>query len=166
MHEVTSALAVEMLLVTGAAADREDAATHVEQALASGRAAEIFARMVQELGGPADLLENAGHLPSAPVIKPCIPPEGTLLAVDTRAVGVAVIGLGGGRSRAGDPIDYSVGLTEVAALGEAVGPERPLALVHARSAHEADRAIDALLDAASVGSGDAQAQPTIKERLS
>ena len=52
--------------------------------------------------------------------------------MDVRAVGLAVVALGGGRLRETDPVDHAVGLTEVAAPGERVGPgERPLALVHA-----------------------------------
>jgi thymidine phosphorylase len=164
-HEVTTALAVEMLLVTGMEDDAGVAAQRVERALESGEAAERFARMVSELGGPADLFEAQGHLPTAPVVEPCIPDTGTLLAIDTRQVGIAVIGLGGGRVRAGDPIDYSVGLTDVAALGEMVGPERPLAMVHARSKADAGQAIDALLAAATTGSGPVEQPVTVKQRF-
>jgi thymidine phosphorylase len=65
---------------------------------------------------------------------------------------VAIIGLGGGRARESDEIDHAVGLTEVAAPGERVGPgERPLAMVHARDEAEAQRAIAALKAATTVG---------------
>ncbi len=110
--------------------------------------------MVAELGGPSDLLEHPDrHLPSAPVTVAAEPPEpGVVVGVDTRAVGVAIIGLGGGRARETDPIDHSVGLTEVAAIGEHVGPgERPLALVHARDEETARLAADALRVAYTVG---------------
>jgi thymidine phosphorylase len=74
------------------------------------------------------------HLRAAPVARAVEPGEpGTVTAVDVRAVGMAVVGLGGGRARETDPVDHSVGFTEVAALGELVGPgERPLAIVNAR----------------------------------
>jgi thymidine phosphorylase len=61
--------------------------------------------------------------------------------VDVRAVGVAIVALGGGRTRETDPVDHAVGLTEVAAIGERVGPgERPLALLHARDQAAFDQA--------------------------
>ncbi len=66
--------------------------------------------------------------------------SGVLVAVDTRAVGLVVLALGGGRRRAGQAIEHAVGLTAFAAVGEAVGPERPIALVHARSREHAERA--------------------------
>jgi thymidine phosphorylase len=165
VHEITTALAVEMLLVSGMEDDERVAAQRVERALDSGEAAERFARMVSELGGPAELLEGQGHLPTAPVVEPCIPTAGTLLAIDTRQVGIAVIGLGGGRVRSGDPIDHSVGLTDVAALGEIVGAERPLAMVHANSEADARQAIDALLAAATTGEGTVETAVTVKQRL-
>jgi thymidine phosphorylase len=86
---------------------------------------------------------------------------GTVVAVDVRAVGMAVVGLGGGRARETDPVDHSVGFTEVAALGEAVGPgERPLALVHARDEVAADRAAEALRRAFALADGGADPTET------
>src|SRR4029450_12005732 len=113
----------------------------------SGDAAEHFARMVVELGGPADLLERPdAHLPQAPL--PVGAPaerDGVVAAVDVRAVGLAIIDLGGGRRREDDAIDHAVGLTEVAAPGEQVGPQaRPLAIVHARDEASAAHAAEAL----------------------
>ena len=68
-----------------------------------------------------------------------------MAAIDVRAVGIAIVNLGGGRAREDDIVDHSVGLTEVAALGERVEPGgRPLALVHARDDDSARRAADAV----------------------
>jgi thymidine phosphorylase len=62
-------------------------------------------------------------------------------AIDVRAIGMAIIGLGGGRTRAGQAIDYAVGLTDIARIGELTGPgERPLAVIHARDLISAFRA--------------------------
>ncbi len=162
LHEVTRALAVEMLLVGGSETDPAAAGKRVDRALDSGQAAERFARMVHALGGPADVLEAGAGLPAAPLVKPCVPSYGTLLELNTREVGLAVVALGGGRVRADDPIDYGVGLTEMAAPGVTVGPDCPLALVHARSEADADRAVDTLLAAATVGSGRREAAPVVK----
>jgi thymidine phosphorylase len=110
--------------------------------------------MVDELGGPADLLERPDeHLPSAPVTLAAEPAEaGTVSAVDVRAVGLAVVGLGGGRMRETDEIDHAVGLTDVAAIGEQVGPGgKPLALVHARTEEDARRAATALRESYTLG---------------
>jgi thymidine phosphorylase len=79
---------------------------------------------------------------------------GTVSAIDVRAVGVAIVALGGGRTRETDPVDHAVGLTEVAALGEPVAAgERPLAILHARDEASAEQAASALRAAFSVGDG-------------
>ncbi|HET7426181.1 MAG TPA: thymidine phosphorylase, partial [Gemmatimonadales bacterium] len=115
LRSVTLALCEELLRLGGI--EGADPA----QALDSGAAAERFERMVSELGGPSDIL-GRDHLPHAPVTIEAFPDEaGVLERVDVRAVGVAIIGLGGGRARETDEIDHAVGLTEVAAPGERVG---------------------------------------------
>lgn len=114
----------------------------IEAALTDGRAAEVFARMVTELGGPADLMERPdAHLARAPIVRP-VYPEGTgfVAGTDMRALGLAVIALGGGRLRPTDTIDPAVGLDGLAGLGDLVGPGAPLGVVHARDAASAAEA--------------------------
>ena len=92
--------------------------------------------------------------------------EGMVTRVQVRAVGLSVIALGGGRTRETDPVDHAVGLTEVAAPGERVGPgERPLALVHARDEASASRACDALRDAYAIGDVPPRTVPPVLEIL-
>src|SRR5579859_1945554 len=99
--------------------------------------------MVAGLGGPADLMENAGrHLETAPVIRPIAAPrDGFVTAIDCRALGLAVVSLGGGRRRPEDKIDFAVGFTEYAELGAAIEAGQPLALVHARTESQVAQAI-------------------------
>jgi thymidine phosphorylase len=97
-------------------------------------------------------------------VEPVAP--GVVAAVDVRAVGLAIVGLGGGRAREDDPVDHSVGLTDVAGLGERVEPGgRPLALVHARDPESAQRAADAVRAAFFVPDGPGEIPPPIVERL-
>ena len=166
--EVTLALSAELLVLGRVFPDVAGARAAAERALDSGAAAERFSAMVAELGGPADLLEAVdAHLVAAPVVRAVESAQaGTVAAVDVRAVGIAVVGLGGGRARETDPVDHSVGFTEVAALGERVGPgERPLALVHARDDASAERAAGELRRAFAVGDTSAESMPTVLEVL-
>jgi thymidine phosphorylase len=168
LTEVTLALSAELLVLGGVFAEVTEARAAAERALAGGAAAERFAAMVAELGGPSDLMEAPErHLRPAPVIRPVQAAEaGTVTVVDVRAVGMAVVGLGGGRARESDPVDHSVGFTEVAALGERVGPgERPLAMVHARDEASAQRATDALRRAVELGDGPERFEPIVMEVL-
>ncbi|RCV88926.1 thymidine phosphorylase [Billgrantia montanilacus] len=150
--EVTRGLAAELLLAGRLAENRSAAQALLDGRLASGAAAERFARMVTGLGGPADLLERHDrYLPQAPIVRPVNAERlGRVTQMDTRAVGLAVVELGGGRRAPQDAIDHVVGLTGIAALGEAVDGERPLAWVHARSEADAERAATRLLAAIEV----------------
>jgi len=138
------------------------------QALESGAAAERFATMVAELGGPSDLLENPdAHLPAAQHVVAAMPERGGVVTqIDVRAVGLAVVALGGGRRHEAEDVDHAVGLSDVAAPGEHVGAaERPLALVHARTENEAEAAVAALRAAFTVGEDAPPETPAIHERL-
>jgi thymidine phosphorylase len=142
LHEVTLALAAQMLMLGGLAADAAQAHAKLNAVLDSGAAAERFARMVSALGGPDDLVEAPEHhLGRAPVVVPVAAPHaGFVTHIDCRALGLAVVGLGGGRRRPEDGIDYQVGLTDLVELGQYVDAGEPLGRVHARDLSAAQRA--------------------------
>ena len=165
--EIVLALAGEMLAIGGVAVNAEAGRAMAGEILANGRAAEAFQRMVTSLGGPADFIDHTEeYLPAAPVTIACLPvAPGIVVAMDTRAVGVAVVALGGGRRRADDVIDHSVGLTGMCALGETVGGDRPLALIHAASDSDAEAACSALRQAISIGNDAPKLSSVIVERV-
>jgi thymidine phosphorylase len=167
LAEVTLALGVEMLRLGRVETDEAAARALLLAALDDGRAAERFARMVAALGGPADMLEHAArHLPAAPVVAPAAPSRaGVVQRIDVRAVGLAVVALGGGRTRPGQEIDSRVGLSAVAGIGERVGPARPLALVHAADGAAATRAVATLQAAFEIGDGDVAVPPVLRARI-
>jgi thymidine phosphorylase len=151
--EIVLALAGEMLVLGGLAETAESAAAMARSALERGDAAEVFQKMVSALGGPADFVERPmAHLPKAAIVKAVHAKEaGTVSAIDTRMLGLAVVALGGGRRRADDSIDHSVGLTELAGIGDETGANRPLCLVHARNDDEAAAAAETVRRAYSLG---------------
>ena len=166
LRDVTLALCAELLVLGGVHEQLDAARAAAVRALDDGSAAERFGAMVVELGGPADLLEHPErHLRTAPVAGAVHPvQQGFVAAVDVRAVGVAIIGLGGGRARETDAVDHCVGLTEVAAIGERVGPgERPLAFVHARDDRSWEAAAEAVVAAYDLGDRPSAPGPPVIE---
>jgi thymidine phosphorylase len=145
MHDVVVTLGAEMLVLASLASDSDDGRAKIEAAL-DGAAVERFAEMVTALGGPSDLVEHPhNHLGQAEVQAAAAAGRaGRVSAIDTRAVGLAVVTLGGGRTRPQDPIDPAVGLTELAEIGADVGDDRPLAIVHARTTEQAELAAEQL----------------------
>ena len=167
MHEVTVALGAEMLLLGRLAKDLDEARARIDAAITGGRAAEVFQRMVSALGGPSDLVERPEkHLGVADVVAPVLAAsDGFVTAIDTRGLGLAVVALGGGRTRAQDPVDHAVGLTGLPVVGAAVSKGQPLAMVHARSRDQVDIAAASVRAACRIGAEAPAAGPMIARRI-
>jgi thymidine phosphorylase len=167
LDEVVMSLCAEMLIMTNLESDGAAARVKVDQAVTSGRAAEVFARMVYELGGPVDIVENYdAHLPTAAVTLAVYPDvAGYVAAVDAFAVGNAVIELGGGRRALGDELDLSVGLTNVAPIGSTVDKDRPIAVIQASSDDTAQVAATMIREAYEISDSPPAERPLIYNTL-
>jgi thymidine phosphorylase len=167
LWDLTAALGGEALALGGLAADAEDGEGRIIDVLENGQAAEWFGRMVAAQGGPADFVERwPDRLPAAPVMRevPC-DSDGYIAAIDGRRLGEAVVQLGGGRLREGDRVNPSVGLSELAGLGEGVSRGVPLCLVHAADDAAADAAVLAVQRAYRIGTSIPDEAPLILKRV-
>ena len=163
LHEVTMALAARA--ARGSAAHgRGRRAPRPRRRWRSGAAAERFARdgrRARRPGRPARDARSAPRRRSR--ARPPRRPRGS--SRTAAAVGLVVTGLGGNRGREDDVIDHSVGLTEIAPVGAQVGPDRPLAVVHAASESAADAAVQALRAAVRIGDETPEDRPVIAGRI-
>jgi thymidine phosphorylase len=168
LEAVTLALAAQMLALSGVAADARQGEVLARRALDGGAAADHFARMVASLGGPRDVLAArfAGLARARVACDLPAPRDGVLAAMDVREIGLAVVDLGGGRRRASDAIDPSVGLSHVLPLGTRIAKGEPLMRVHA-SSRAAARAACARIEAAvTLRARGAPAAPVVIECIS
>lgn len=167
LWQVIRALAEETLQLAGLARDASTAERLVLEAWQSGAALARFAAMNLALGGPSDLTERPWqHLPRAPVVRAVHPARpGWVRQVDTRALGLLVVELGGGRQRPEDEVDPAVGLAGLALPGEWVDAHRPLGVIHAGNAQSAARAAQHLQLAYGLGEErPADAVPAVLDR--
>jgi thymidine phosphorylase len=166
VSDITLALGAELLMSAGVTSDLASARTKLAAALSSGKAAEHFDRMVAALGGPSNFLStHTKHLKHAPIIRPVYADdEGTVSAVITRNLGLAVIELGGGRRVATDTINHAVGLENLLGKGFRADFETPLCMVHAQSESDFEKAA-ALITAAYTVGEDGASGPNIIERI-
>src|SRR5262245_16726489 len=163
--EVTLALGADVMVLGGLSRDETAARAVLAKSLADGRAAERFARMVASLGGPADMLEKSeSHLARAPVVAD-VPAAsaGTVLSIDTRAVGFAVVLLGGGRTAPDQSVDHAVGVDRLQSRGVTLRKGEPIARVHARTADQAKAAAAALAAAFTIGEGRPESAPLVEK---
>ena len=151
LYDLTVALCAQLLVMQG-----EDAASanhRVSTAISSGAAMERFAQMIAALGGPPDMAHDwHTHLPKASVVGEVTAPEtGFITAMDGEALGLVVVGLGGGRRVETDRVDPAVGLTEMVGLGDAVTRGDPLCVLHAADEDTAVAVARAVQAAISIG---------------
>ncbi len=167
LAEVVLNFAAHMLVTAGLAKNVDDGLAQAETVLKNGRAAEKFGLMVAGLGGPADFVEKAVHyLPVSNVqIQVCAAVDGYISAIDTRAVGMSVVALGGGRMHPKDQIDPAVGVTDILPLSSAVKAGDVLAVIHAQTQDKADTAAQMVQQAMGICEAKPQADPVIYEAV-
>ncbi|MEG9226743.1 thymidine phosphorylase [Aeromicrobium sp. Sec7.5] len=140
--DLTIALAREM--VAGAGRPDVDPA----EALADGRAMDVWRRMIAAQGGD----------PDAPLPTPketqvvTAPSDGVLTRLDALAVGVAAWRLGAGRSRPGEQVQAAAGVVLHAKPGDVVRAGQPLLELHTDTPERFARAEAALEGAFEIGS--------------
>ena len=151
--ELSAALGGVLLAGAGLAKDVDAGAAMIEAAIAEGRAAERFGAMIAALGGPVRFVEDwRRFLPEATVMREVTAQHsGFVRQIDGEALGLVVVGLGGGRVIESDPVDPAVGLSGVVRLGDWVEKGQPLCVVHAARPMQADRALAAVREAIMQG---------------
>ena len=167
LPEIVGELGGALLTQAGLAETPEIGNAMVQEAIFDGSAAEVFGRMVAQMGGPSDFLTRyADRLPAARVMRHVpAPRSGFVSGIDGVALGNSVVALGGGRLRAQDRIDPGVGLSEIAALGDYVDQGESLCMIHAASPEAADAAELAVSEAMRVSDSSPDVAPLILGRV-
>ncbi|HWG85422.1 MAG TPA: thymidine phosphorylase [Deinococcales bacterium] len=164
LRELCLILAEEALLAEGASP--QEARDLPAGALSSGRALAKLAAFVAAQGGDERFVREPDRLPRAPGrVEVTAPAGGYLERVDALAVGRAVLALGGGRERKGDPIDHAVGVELLAKPGDQVGAGQPLLAVHHRDGRGLDAARNLLASGTVVSPEPVPPQPLILDRV-
>ncbi|MGD0485397.1 MAG: thymidine phosphorylase [Gemmatimonadales bacterium] len=149
-----------------ASADRAAAETRVREALASGKAAEKFQQMVEAQGGNPAVLEDPSVLPQAKEVEVYYAPKGgTVLRVEPRTIGRAVVEMGGGRTKAEDEVDPTVGFVITARPGQKVHASEALASIFAQDPAGIALGRRALDAAIQIGEGVVEPLPLLQARV-
>ncbi len=166
LREHCLVVAAEMLALAGRVANSGEGAELAAQAIADGSAWRKFRAMVAAQGGDIRFVDEPDRLPRAPIIEPVpAPAEGYLQKVDAAQIGRAVVDLGGGREKKGDPIDHSVGVVVHYKVGEWVQKGTPLCTIYASDRVRLERARARLLGAHTVGSEPVPSLPLFYKKI-
>lgn len=168
LHQVTMELCAELLVSAELANDLVQAKAKLEQVLQSGQALEAFSKMVACLGGPKDFVENPQkYLPQAAIIRPLFVKEkGYVSAMQTRNIGLSIIGLKGGRIRSDQKLDYATGFSNFCQIGDYADEKIPLCFIHAQTEDDWQQAAVELLDNITISDIKPQNIPVIIDKIS
>jgi len=166
LREHCMVVAAEMLMLGNKATDTNAALTLALETLASGAAWHKFIELVEAQGGDVRYVEKPEQLPKARLIEP-VPAarSGYLAAVDADVIGMAVMELGGGREKKGDPIDHSVGVIVHYKVGDLVQKDTPLFTIHANDEAKLAAVRERVLAAHSFSDAHVQRLPLFYRRI-
>jgi pyrimidine-nucleoside phosphorylase len=166
LMEVTYALGAEMLVLGEAAPDASAARRTLEKAIATGRAAEQFKRIIEAQGGNADVVEDPAILPQAAECElfPA-PRRGFVARVEPKTIGRGIVEMGGGRTKIDDSVDPSVGFVITARPGDWVEAGEPLATIFASNRSGIETGRQALRSAIRIADEADPPLPLISHRV-
>jgi pyrimidine-nucleoside phosphorylase len=166
LREHCLVVAAEMLVLGGRVADSAEGADMAAEAIAEGAAWNKFRSAVEAQGGDIAAIEEPDRLPKARLVVPVpSPASGYLQRVDAAEVGLAVVGLGGGREKKGDPIDHAVGVVTHFKVGDQVEEGVPLFTICANDEVRLAAARARLLQAHGIGPEAVEPLPLFYQRI-
>jgi len=167
LHKIVVELATAMLLSSGIASTPKEAGTKIDNVLANGEAAELFAKMIHMMGGPSDYLENPWQsMTRANVVQDIVAPQnGYISCMQTRDIGLAIVGMKGGRTANGQQIDHSVGFDRILPIGTLVNRGDVIARLHSKDNEQAKQASMNYLSALSFSENQPNESPIIYKTI-
>ncbi|MBO6505982.1 MAG: thymidine phosphorylase [Kordiimonadaceae bacterium] len=163
--DVTLALAAHMLHISGVSGSVDEALQASQRSLDDGSAAVVFEKMVAAQGGPNDILSSLSkHVTVAEqTFAVSSDRAGFVSEQDTRAIGMAVVAMGGGRTDPSAKIDHAVGLTDIVQIGDRIEVGDPLAVVQAHDLATAERAAEEVKSAVKLSDTEVSLTPVVAE---
>lgn len=141
LMEVTYRLSAWMLVAGGVAPTVDAALALCREAVASGKALELFMRNVRTQGGDAEkLMELRGRYRSSHVRELRAPSSGYIASIDAYKIGLAGVYLGVGRNKTTDPVEPDVGFVFERKKGARVAKGDLVATVYGKSRASLDEA--------------------------
>jgi len=166
LMSLTYALGAEMLVLAGVSPDLDAARRKLEQEIGTGRAAQMFQRIIEAQGGNPSVVDDPAVLPQAVECEIFAAPRRGLVArVEPKTIGRGVTGLGGGRTRLGDVVDPTVGFVITARPGDWVEAGDPLATIFARDRAGIDAGRETLRTAIVIADEAEPPLPLISHRV-
>lgn len=171
-RELSLELATEAIRLANPERSPDEIKSRLTRHLENGAAFELFKKLGKEQGAQIKLLDQPESMLRAKHVLPVHAKPGAseastryISAIDVRALGLAVLQLGGGRRLQTDTIDPWVGLSDMLHVGAAVTEDEPLAFVHANDKSKGEIAVEMVRKAYQLTATPSVPSPLIRELL-
>ncbi len=167
LKELCLTLGAELLAANKLSSGVRDAHGRLSGLLENGAAADRFARMIAEMGGPLGLADNwKRYLPEAPVVfEVTTEKEGYVTGWNAELLGMTSVNLGGGRKVETDTVNPAVGLSDIAPIGTKLDRKNPVAKIHATRMDSVEKAAKEVLKALVICSDAPKPTDLILEKI-
>ncbi|MBI9032326.1 thymidine phosphorylase [bacterium] len=128
---ITKALAVNMVLMSKGASTKEEALAMIEDSLSSGKALDYFRKFIEMQGGDSRIIDDYDLLPHTRKITEIKSKRsGFVQAIDSKSIGYALVGIGAGRKKLEDQLNYATGAELFKKVGDEVQAGEVIGYLH------------------------------------
>ena len=164
LKAVVLELGAYMIKLSGLGNDLEDNKTRMLENINNGKAFNKFKELVQNQGGDVSYIENTEKFEKAKFIEPMISKNsGYIQEMNAESIGKVACGLGAGRVKKEDNIDYSVGIKINKKVADKIEKGEVIGYIYSNSQEKLNEANEKLLKIIKVSNDEIDKLPIIFE---
>jgi len=165
-YEITTQLVAQMLIMAGKARDFAEAETMIKRVVDSGAALVKFREIIAAQGGNPHVIEDYSLFATAKHQMPIIATNsGFIHAIDSRAIGYALVRIKAGRMKTTDLLDYSAGALLYPKIGDQVTAGDTIGILHCNDEIQGREVLRMIQDAYSISEAVKEKEELIYEIL-
>ncbi len=162
LKQVVLELGAYMIKLAGLGEKLEENKNKMLENISNGKAYNKFVEMVKNQEGDISYLEDTNKFEKAKIIEPIIAKQdGYIQEINAEEIGKVACGLGAGRVRKEDQIDYSVGVILNKKVADKVAKGDILGYIHSNSKEKFEEAERKLEQIIKINENEIEKEPTI-----
>lgn len=162
LKQVVLELGAYMIKLAGLGEDLEENRNKMLENISNGKAYNKFVEMVKNQEGDISYLENTSKFEKSKIIEPIMAKQdGYIQEINAEEIGKVTCGLGAGRVKKEDIIDYSVGVILNKKVADKVSKGDILGYIHSNSKEKFEEAERKLEQIIKINENKIEKEPTI-----
>ncbi|MFQ9264147.1 MAG: thymidine phosphorylase [Clostridia bacterium] len=162
LKQVVLELGAYMINLAGLGEDLEENKNKMLENISNGKAYDKFVEMVKNQEGDISYLEDTSKFEKAKIIEPIMAKQdGYIQEINAEEIGKVTCGLGAGRVKKEDIIDYSVGVILNKKVADKVSKGDILGYIHSNSKEKFEEAERKLEQIIKINENEIEKEPTI-----